>query len=200
VGCRGGGGGVDLGVGRTARTAATFCVVLTLDAEVFFAVAFLLAALLATFGAGFRLLLERLPDAAFLLSRALGELFRAADLETVPRDTVALFAFGFDADLALTARFAVFEDARFTAVRADDRRKPFERLLLILGLISKGCSVEPEQPEERAQLSIASRLNQLSQLFAGALTLGPKPHSMQKMVNKEKHLMVNVGYVTVRLA
>jgi len=160
-------------VGRIARTAATFCVVLTLDAEVFFAVAFLLA----TFGAGFLLLVECLADAAFLVSRALGELFRAADFETVPRDTVALFAFGFDADLALTARFAVFEDARFTVVRADDRRKPFERLLLILGLISKGCSVEPEQPEERAQLSTTSRLNQLSQLFAGALTLAPKPHS-----------------------
>ncbi len=175
MGCRGdGGGGVDLVVGRTARTAATFCVVLTLDVEVvFFAVAFLLA----TFVTGFLLFVECLADAAFLVGRALAELFRAAALEAVPRDTVALFAFGFDADLALTARFAVFEDARFTVVRADDRRKPFERLLLIFGLILKGCSVEPKQPEERAQLSIASRLNQLSQLFAGALTPAPRTHT-----------------------
>jgi hypothetical protein len=160
-------------VGRIARTAATFCVVLTLEAEVFFVVAFLLA----TFGAGFLLLVECLADAAFLVGRALAEPFRAAALEAVPRDTVALFAFGFEADLALTARFAVFEDVRLTVVRADDRRKPFERLLLILGLISKGCSGETEQPEERAQLSIASRLNQLSQLFAGALTCASNPHS-----------------------
>ena len=160
-------------MGRIARTAATFCVVLTLEAEVFFVVAFLLA----TFGAGFLLLVECLADAAFLVGRALDEPFRAAALETVPRDTVALFAFGFEADLALTARFAVFEDVRLTVVRADDRRKPFERLLLILGLISKGCSGETEQPEERAQLSIASRLNQLSQLFAGALSCASNPHS-----------------------
>ena len=158
-------------MGRTARAAATFCVVLTLEGALFFAVAFLLA----IFGAGFLLFVECLADAAFLVSRALEELFRAAALEAVARETVALFAFAFDTGLALTARFAVFEDARFTVVRADDRRKPFERLLLILGLISKGCSVEPEQPEERAQLSIASRLNQLSQLFAGALTLAPNP-------------------------
>jgi hypothetical protein len=138
VGCRGGGGvGIDLGVGRTARTAATFCVVLTLETEVFLAVAFLLA----TLGAAFLLLVECLADAAFFAGRVLAEAFRTAALETVPRDTVALFALTFEAGFALTARFAVFEDVRLTVVRADDRRKPFERLLLILGLISKGCSV-----------------------------------------------------------
>jgi len=48
---------------------------------------------------------------------------------------VALLAFGFEADFAFTARFAAFEEVRFAAVRAVDRRKPFERLLLILVLI-----------------------------------------------------------------
>ena len=132
-------------MGRTARAAATFCVVLTLEGALFFAVAFLLA----IFGAGFLLFVECLADAAFLVSRALEELFRAAALEAVPRDTVALFAFGFDADLALTARFAVFEDARFTVVRADDRRKPFERLLLIFGSNLQRLPRLAEQPQDR---------------------------------------------------
>ena len=137
----------------------------------FFPVAFLGATLEPAF-----LPLAGCLAGAFFTGFALLDAARVV-LEAAALETVALFAFGFDADLALTARFAVFEDARFTVVRADDRRKPFERLLLILGLISKGCSVEPEQPEERAQLSIASRLNQLSQLFAGALTCASNPHS-----------------------
>jgi len=182
-------------VGRIARTAATFCVVLTLETEAFLAAAFLGA----IFGAAFFVLAECLAAAAFLAGRALAAVLRAEALETVPRDTVALLALGLEAGFAFTARFAVFEDVRLTVVRADDRRKPFERLLL-MGLISKGCSVNLSSRRNGRQLSIASRLNQLSQVFAGALTVQLYLSDCIELANKEKHLMVNVCYVTVRLA
>lgn len=114
-------------MGRTALTAATFCVFLTLETVSFLDAAFFAA----TFGAGFLPFVECLAAVAFFAGRAFTVLFRTEALETAPRDTVALLAFGFEADLAFTARFAVFEDVLFTAVRAVDRRKPFERLLLI---------------------------------------------------------------------
>jgi hypothetical protein len=198
VGCLGGGGGAGtgLGVGRMALTAATFCVFLTLETVTFLDAVFLAGA----FGAGFLLFAECLATVTFFVVRAFAVLFRTEAFETAPRDTVALFAFGFEADLAFTARFAVFEEGRFTAVRADDRRKPFERLLLILGLISKGCSVTLSSRRIAAQLSTASRLNQLSQLFAGALSLPSVCAKHLKLSNIEKHLMVIVCYVTVRLA
>jgi len=53
----------------------------------------------------------------------------------------ARLAFGFDGDLALTARFVVFAEAVLTFERDVDRLKPFVRLLLMDG-ISKGCSPE----------------------------------------------------------
>ena len=87
-------------MGRTARAAATFCVVLTLEGALFFAVAFLLA----IFGAGFLLFVECLADAAFLVSRTLEELFRAAALEAVARETVALFAFANNRHVGLRER------------------------------------------------------------------------------------------------
>jgi hypothetical protein len=114
-------------MGRTALAAATFCVFLTLETVTFLDAAFFAA----TFATGFFPFAECLAVVAFFAGRAFTALFRTEPFETAPRDTVALFAFGFEAGLAFTARFAVLEDAFFTAVRAVDRRKPFERLLLI---------------------------------------------------------------------
>jgi len=67
-----------------------------------------------------------LAGTAFLAGRALSGLFLAAAF-----DTVALLAFCFAAGFAFTARLAVLEDARLAPDRVVDRRKPFERLLLI---------------------------------------------------------------------
>jgi hypothetical protein len=104
---------------------------LTLETAVFFAATFLLVALLtgleATLAAGFLSLALCLDGAAFFVADfVLAAVFFAATFATV-----ALLAFGLEAGLAFTARFAAFEEARFAAVRAVDRRKPFERLLLI---------------------------------------------------------------------
>ena len=156
VGCRGGGGGVGAGrgAGLTALAAATFCVVLTLETVVaFFPVAFLGATLELAF-----LPLAGCLAGAFFTGFALLDAARVV-LEAA-LETVALFAFGFDADLALTARFAVFEEAFLAVARAVDLRKPFERLLLILGLISKGCSDSLSSRRIGGQLTIGYRLNQ----------------------------------------
>lgn len=151
------------------------------------------------FGAGLRLLATRLTAVAFLAGLGFGVALRAA-FETAVFETVARFAFGFEADLALTARLADFEDVPFAAVRAVDRRKPFERLLLILGLISKGCSGSLSSRRNGAQLSIRSRLNQSAQLFAGTFRYRTATLINPKSINKEKLLMVIVCYVTLRLA
>lgn len=130
VGWRGVGVGAGAGrTGLTARTAATFCGFLTLEAADFFAAAFLTAALAglgAGFGVGF-LLLTTFLLTAFLAGFVLTAVFRVVLLAAVAR-----LAFGFDAAFAFTVRFAVFAEVRFAADRADDRRKPFVRLLLIL--------------------------------------------------------------------
>jgi hypothetical protein len=120
---------------RTARTAACFCVVLTLETESFFAGALRgtgLAAALLVFAAG----LDRVAAlaVAFLAGRAL-DAPRAVDFEAVAR-----VAFGLDGDFAFTARFALFA-AGLAFERDVDRLKPFVRLLL-MGGISKGCSPE----------------------------------------------------------
>lgn len=118
VGCRGGVTGAGLGAGLTARTAATFCVFLTLDEATFFAGVFLVATLLG--------LATRFGAAAFLAGRLLALPFFGAGLAAV-----ALLALGLVAGFAFTARFAVFAEARFAEDLAVDRRKPFVRLLLI---------------------------------------------------------------------
>ena len=113
----------------------------------------------------FLVLAARLAGAVFFGDAfALAALFFGAALATVAR-----LALGFEAGFAFTARFAAFEEVRFAAVRAVDRRKPFERLLLILVLIYKGCSAMLSSRGIGAQLNIALRLNQSTQLFAGAL-------------------------------
>lgn len=107
-------------MGRTARTAATFCVFLTLDAGTFLA-----AALRATgFGAAFLAFTATFGFAVFFAERGLTTL-RAGGLAVV-----ALLAFGLEADFALTARFAVFA-VGFAFERDADRLKPFVRLLLM---------------------------------------------------------------------
>ena len=121
------GAGVGLTGGRIARTAATFCVFLTLETVDLLAVAFLLA----VFAAGFLLFETGFAGEDFFAGLALAASLRAGFLEAAAFETVALFAFGFEAGFAFTARFAVFEDVLLAVVRAVDRRKPFERLLLI---------------------------------------------------------------------
>jgi hypothetical protein len=108
-------------VGRTARTAASFCVFLTLETG-----GFLAAALRATgFGAAFLALAATFGFAAvFFADRSLTGL-RAGGLAEV-----ALLAFGLEGDFALTARFAVFA-VGFAFERDADRLKPFVRLLLM---------------------------------------------------------------------
>jgi len=98
------------------------------DTAVFLAGAFLVVALEVTFAAGFFVFAATFAGAAFLaVVFALAAVFLEATLATVAR-----LAFTFEAGFALTARFAAFEEeVFFAAVRAVDRRKPFERLLLI---------------------------------------------------------------------
>jgi hypothetical protein len=115
-----------------ARTAACFCVVLTLGGTAFLAA----AALRATgFGAaffGFAVAFDF--AAAFLAVRGFAAV-RADDLAAV-----ALVALGLEGDFAFTARFALFA-AGLAFERDVDRLNPFVRLLLIGGF-SKGCSPE----------------------------------------------------------
>jgi hypothetical protein len=142
VGWRGGGGAVC--VGLTALTAASFCVILTLDTAGFFAAAVLRP---AGFGGGL----------LALVAFGLAAVFRATALRA-PADLVAAarLALGLAAAcFVLTARFAVFAVAFFAFERVGDRRKPFVRLLL-MGGISKDCSLLA-----RAAARIARSLAQL---------------------------------------
>ena len=127
-------------MGRTARTAASFCVFLTLDTGVLLA-----AALRATgLGAAFLALTAALGFAAvFFAERSLTAL-RATGFAVA-----ALLALGLEDDFALTARFAVFA-VGFAFERDADRLKPFVRLLLMWE-ISKGCSLCASSRSERAR-------------------------------------------------
>jgi hypothetical protein len=79
--------------------------------------------------------------AAFFAARAFTG-FRAEVLAVTAR-----LAFGFDGDLALTARFVVFADAVLPFERDVDRLKPFVRLLLMGG--SQKAAHFSEQPWNR---------------------------------------------------
>lgn len=118
-----------------ARTAACFCVNLTLETATFLAAVVLRAAGFAAVFLGFAVALDF--AAAFLAGRSLAAV-RAEDLAAV-----ALLALGLEGDFALTARFALFA-AGLAFERDVDRLNPFVRLLLMVGF-SKGCS--PEQPQ-----------------------------------------------------
>jgi hypothetical protein len=190
VGCLGGGGGA--GVGRTALTAASFCVFLTLGTSTFLVAAATLRA--AGFVAGRLAFAATFGLAAVFRVAVTFAVLRVADLAAAARVAFGLAA----ADFALTARFAVFAVVRFAFERVGDRRKPFVRLLL-MGGISKGCSQLVSSRWNRRQLTTAPPLNQRIQLFAGAFTSQLSTLS-NKCTNKEKHLKVIVGYVKVRLA
>ena len=131
-------------MGLTARTAASFCVFLTLGLT-FETAAFLVATLRA---AGLAVAFRAGLTAFFGLAAVFfaGRAFKALRAGTAFAVT-ALLAFGLAGDLALTTRFAVFADAVLALEREADRLNPFVRLLL-MGGISKGCSPDREQPLE----------------------------------------------------
>ena len=146
-------------MGLTARTAASFCVFLTLETATFFAVAFFTAG----FGAAFFALTA---DFAFAAAFFAGRSF--TDLRAGALDAVALLALGLEADFAFTARFPVLA-AGLAFDRDVDRLKPFVRLLL-MGGISKGCSLSASSRWKRPELTTEVPLNQRAQVFAGALS------------------------------
>lgn len=145
----------------TARAAASFCVFLTLDTAGFFAVETALRP--AGLAEPFLALADCFGFAAFR-PVTLGVLRAAVDFAAL-----ALLALGLEG-FALTARFAVFDDARFALEGVVDRRKPFVRLLL-MGGISKGCSTFVSSRRIARELNTASPLNQWAQVFAGALSI-----------------------------
>ena len=122
-------------MGRIARTAACFCVVLTLETLTFLAAAALRATGFDAAFFGFAVALDF--AAVFLAGRSF-----AADFDAVRADlaAVALMALGLEGDFAFTARFALFA-AGLAFERDVDRLNPFVRLLL-MGGFSKGCSPE----------------------------------------------------------
>ena len=117
-------------MGLTALTAASLCVVLTLEltfeTATFFAAALRANGFAAAFRAGFTVFFAL--DAVFLAGRALTAAFRAGAFAVT-----ALRAFGLEGGLALTTRFAVFADADLAFEREAERLKPFVRLLLMCG-------------------------------------------------------------------
>jgi len=111
-------------VGRMARTAACFCVVLTLDTVA----TFFGAALRATdFGAAFFVFTAGRDLAAAFLAAVDRAAFRA-----VVFAAAALLALGLEGDFALLTRFALFA-AGLAFERDADRLNPFVRLLLMCG-------------------------------------------------------------------
>jgi len=122
---------------------------------------FLAAALRATgFGAAFLALTAAFVfEAVFFAERSLTGL-RAGGLAVVAR-----LAFGFEAAFALTARFAVFA-VGFAFERDADRLKPFVRLLL-MGGISKGCSLGASSRLERGRAYHRSPSKSMSTSICG---------------------------------
>ena len=131
-------------MGRMARTAACFCVILTLGATAFLVAAALRATGFAAAFFGFAVDLDF--AAAFFAGRSFATPFEVgfeASFEAALADdfaAVALLALGLEGDFALTARFALFA-AGLAFERDVDRLNPFVRLLL-MGGFSKGCSLE----------------------------------------------------------
>ena len=152
--CVGGRGGGCAGLDLTARTAASFCVFLTLGAVVAFGAVVLGAVVLGA--VAFEPALRANAVAFFALAGALcfAAVFFAAAFTGLRAGAFAVtarLALGFDGDLALTARFVLFPEPVLTFERDVDRLKPFVRLLL-MGGISKGCS------PSRAAVEVAGSL------------------------------------------
>ena len=169
-------------MGRMARTAACFCVVLTLDTDVVF------------FGAGLRAAVFGAAFFAFTAGRDLAAVFlaavgRAAFLADVLA-AVALLALGLEDDFALTARFALFA-AGLAFERDADRLNPFVRLLLMCGSQKaahlKRAAVESPGAYHRCpSKSIGTSI-------CGCFTYRKSGLKSGKRTNIEKHLMVIVG-------
>ena len=129
-------------MGRTARTAACFCVFLTLETATFLA-----TTLRATgFAAAFLALTASFGFAALFLAAVVLAALRADVLAVT-----ALLALGLEGAFALTARFALFA-VGFAFERDADRLKPFVRLLLMCGNL-KRLLTRSEQPQIDRQLS-----------------------------------------------
>jgi hypothetical protein len=162
-----------------ARTAACFCVVLTLDTFVAF------------FGAALRAVVFAAAFLDFTAGRDLAAVFlaavgRAAFLAVV-LVAVALLALGLEDDFALTARFA----AGLAFERDADRLIPFVRLLLMCGSQKaahlKRAAVESPGAYHRCpSKSIGTSI-------CGCFTYRKSGLKSGKKTNKEKHLMVIVG-------
>ena len=144
-----------------------------------------------SFGAGLR---------AFAVDLGLAAAFRATAFRAAAGlAALARLALGFAATrFALTARFAVFAAAFFAFERVGDRRKPFVRLLLMVG-ISKGCSPCSEQPLESPALYHSLGPKSTNTSICGCFKV-TSAVQFDKHTNKEKHLIHIVGYVKVRLA
>jgi len=146
-------------MGLIARTAACFCVVLTLDTVATFLGAVLRATVLGA--AFFAFTAGRDLAAAFLA--AVG---RAAFLAVVFA-AAALLALGLEGDFALLTRLALFA-AGLAFERDADRLNPFVRLLLMCGS-QKAAHLKRAAVWNRRELTIDRPLYQSAQVFAGAL-------------------------------
>jgi hypothetical protein len=164
-----------------ARTAACFCVVLTLDTVA----TFLEAALRATvFAAAFL---------AFTAGRDLAVDFLAAvslaAFLAVVLLAVALLALGLEGDFALTARFALFAGLAFE--RDADRLNPFVRLLLMCGS-QKAAHLKRAAVESPGAYHTCPSKS-IGTSICGCFTYRKSGRNSAKTANKEKHLMVIVG-------
>src|SRR6185369_578214 len=186
--CVGGLGGGGVGLRRTARTAACFCVVLTLETgAAFFGVGLRAAGLGAAF---FALTADLDLLAALFLVAADFTALRATGLAAA-----ALRAFGLEAGFVLTARFALFA-AGLTFERDVDRLRPFVRLLLMGGNL-KRLLTRASSPWNWPAAYHRHTSRSTNTTICGCFTTENPGHGFDKCANKEKHLMVIVGYVKV---
>ena len=181
-------------MGRTALTAASLCVFLTLGTSTFFAAAFRATG----FGAAFRALGAGFAFAVVFFAAVDFTALRAAGFAALMRLAWALTAGLAAAGFALTARFAVFAAGRFAFERVGDRRKPFVRLLL-MGRNLKRLLTLSEQPLESPAAYHSFTPKSTNTSSCGCFNR-KKLNLFLKCANKEKHLKVIVGYVKVRLA
>jgi hypothetical protein len=165
-----------------ARTAACFCVVLTLDTVV----TFLGAALRATdLGAAFFAFAAGRDLAAAFLAAVGRAAFRAVVLVAV-----ALLALGLEGDFALTARFVLFA-AGLDFERDADRLNPFVRLLLMCGSQKAAHLKRAAMESPGAYHRCPSKSTETS--ICGCFTNRKSGLKSRKKTNIEKHLMVIVG-------
>ena len=162
-------------MGRTALTAACFCVFLTLDTATF-----LVAVLRVTgFGAAFFVLTADLDLAAVFLATPAFAVLRASGLAVA-----ALRALGLAGDFALTARFALFA-VDFAFERDADRLKPFVRLLLMGGNLKRLLS-RSEQPWSWPAAYHRRTSKSMKTTICGCFKASEHRRNFDKCINKEK--------------